>query len=218
MRGWRAPGIGLALGLAVAGCTSVPGPASTPTPAAVVPPSPSDVARLQQCLGDLDEFGIGFQLVPAFSTAKGCGFADGVKVASEGVDLNRPVALSCELALAFANFEYQDVEPLAQRYLHTTITRVYHAGSYDCRAIRGHGKGLSEHARGRAIDLIGFDLGDRTTVNVAHDWAGPGPKSEFLHALAKRACATFDVVITPDDNAEHHDHLHLDIGGKKFCG
>ena len=220
-RGWAVLGPSLGLGLLAAGCTSFGdlfAPAPAPTPAAVTAPSPADVARFQQCLGDLDELGIGFQLVPAFSTPQGCGFADGVRIASEGVDLNRPVALSCALALAFANFEYQDIEPLAQRYLHASVTRVYHAGSYNCRDIRGHGKGLSEHAFGRAIDVTGFELGDQTVVNVAHDWAGPGPKSEFLHAVAKSACTMFDAVITPDDNAEHHDHLHLDIGGRKFCG
>src|SRR5271156_3060116 len=206
---------GLALGLLLAGCVPEP---SAVRPAAVAVPRPGGLTPYQQCLGDLDDLGIDFQLVPAFTTAQGCGFADGVKIASDGVDLNRPTALSCELAVAFANFEYEWIEPLARRYLHQGVVRAYHAGTYACRDIRGNGKGLSEHAHGRAIDLIGFDLTDGTVVNVGRDWAGPGPKSEFLHALAKHACARFDVVLTPGHDAYHHDHLHLDLSGKKYCG
>jgi len=209
--------IGLMLGvLLLAAC--VPEPAAIRAPPSAAVPRPGGLTAFQQCLGDLDELGIDFQLVPAFSTAEGCGFADGVKVASEGVDLNRPTALSCELAVAFAGFEYEWIEPLARRYLHQGVKRAYHAGTYACRDIRGNGKGLSEHAHGRAIDLIGFDLTDGTVVNVGRDWAGPGPKSEFLHALAKHACERFDVVLMSGHDAYHRDHLHLDLSGKKYCG
>jgi hypothetical protein len=214
---WIIRRVGPVLGLALlAGC--VPAPADLrPAPAAVVVPPPSAVSPYQMCLGDLDELGIDFQLVPAFSTARGCGIADGVKIASDGVDLNQPVALSCELAVAVASFEYEWIEPLARRYLGQGIRRVYHAGSYACRDIRGNGHGLSEHAHGRAIDLTGFDLTDGTVINVGRDWAPPGPRSQFLHALARRACERFDVVLTPDHDAIHHDHLHLDLSGRKFC-
>jgi hypothetical protein len=209
-------GLALAL-LLLGGC--VPEPAMVrPQPAAMPVPRKDGLTAYQQCLGDLDDLGIDFQLVPAASTAQGCGMTDGVKVASEGVVLNRPTALSCELAVAFANFEYEWIEPLAHRYLKQGVTRAYHAGAYACRDIRGNGHGLSEHAHGRAIDLIGFDLTDGSVVNVGRDWAGPGPKSQFLHALVKHACQRFDVVLTPDHDAYHRDHLHLDLSGKKFCG
>jgi hypothetical protein len=206
MRGWVVLGL-----LALAGCVAEPAPIR---PVAV--PRPDHLTPYQQCLGSLDELGIEFQEVPAFVGAKGCGLTDGVKVAAEGVDLNRPTALSCELAVAFANFEYEWIEPLAQRYLKQSITRVYHAGTYACRDIRGR-KELSEHAHGRAIDVLGFDLADHTVINVEHDWRGPGPKSQFLRAVAKAACRRFDVVLTPDHDRDHRDHLHLDLSGKKFC-
>jgi hypothetical protein len=210
MRGLVLLGLGLLTGCATQTASLTPAPA-------VVAPS-GRVTPFQQCQGSLDELGIDFQLVNSPTDAKGCGIADGVKLSAEGVDLNRPAALSCELAVAFANFEYEFIQPLADRYLGQTVTRVYHAGTYACREIRGRGKGLSEHAKGRAIDVVGFDLSDGTVVNVERDWRGPGPKSEFLRTLAKRACDRFDVVLTPESNREHHDHLHFDLSGKKFCG
>ena len=219
MRVWKLI-VGGLIGVLIAGC--VPdAPSLRPQPAALKAPRPGDLSALEQCEANLDEFGIDFQRVPSFSNGKGCGMADGVKVATGGVDLNRPVALSCDLALAFAGFEYEFIQPLAVRYLRQPVTRVWHAGTYDCRDVRANGgkaKGLSEHAKGRAIDLTGFDLADGTVINIGRDWPAPGPKAEFLRALVKQACERFDVVITPDHDREHHDHLHLDLSGKKFCG
>jgi hypothetical protein len=215
MRAW----ILIVLGL-LAGCVPDAGTIRpAPQPAAVAP-KPGDLSALQQCQGSLDEFGIDFQRVPSFSNAKGCGMADGVKVATGGVDLNRPAELSCELAVAFANFEYEFIQPLALRHLRHPVTRVWHAGTYDCREVRngGKAKGLSQHAKGRAIDLTGFDVADGSVINIGRDWRTPGPKAEFLRALVKRACERFDVVLTPDHDREHHDHVHLDLSGKKFCG
>ncbi|MBI3517323.1 MAG: extensin family protein [Proteobacteria bacterium] len=218
MRAWVLLGLGL-----LSGCSMVEGlfqsaPAPKARPAAMTAPRPGGLTALQQCQASLDEFGFDFEVVPAFSTRRGCGMADGVKVAMEGVALNRPTQLSCELALAFANFEYEFIQPLALRHLKQTVTKVYHAGTYDCRDVRGNAKGLSEHARGRAIDVIGFDLSDGSVVNIERDWRGPGPKSEFLRALAKQACARFDVVLGPDHDRDHRDHLHFDLSGKKYCG
>jgi hypothetical protein len=49
------------------------------------------------------------------------------------------------------------------------------------------------------------------------DWAGTGPKRQFLRHLARRACDYFSVVLTPDSDADHHDHIHLDIGPDRRC-
>jgi hypothetical protein len=215
MRGWWLIGVLLAAGCAPDSAMVRPQPVA-PQKA----PKPGDLTALQQCQASLDEFGIDFKQVPSFSNAKGCGMADGVKVATGGVDLNRPAELSCDLAVAFANFEYEFIQPLALRHLRQPVTRVWHAGTYDCREVRngGKAKGLSQHAKGRAIDLTGFDVADGTVINIARDWRAPGPKADFLRAVAKRACERFDVVLTPDHDKDHHDHLHLDLSGKKFCG
>ena len=60
--------------------------------------------------------------------------------------------------------------------------------------------------------------GNGSVINIERDWRSPGPKSEFLRALAKQACARFDVVLGPDHDRDHRDHLHLDLSGKKYCG
>lgn len=105
------------------------------------------------------------------------------------------------------------------RVLHAPGRRVVsidHLGSFSCRAIHGSGS-LSQHALGRAIDIAGFRLSDGTTVSVEHDWSEPGPKRLFLHHLARRACSYFSVVLTPDRNADHYNHIRLDIGPERMC-
>jgi hypothetical protein len=46
---------------------------------------------------------------------------------------------------------------------------------------------------------------------------GAGPKRVFLRALAERACAYFNVVLTPETDRYHYNHLHLDIGPYRLC-
>ncbi|HXP95874.1 MAG TPA: extensin family protein, partial [Telmatospirillum sp.] len=82
----------------------------------------------------------------------------------------------------------------------------------------GRPERLSQHAFGRALDVTGFELADGTVISVMKDWRNRGAKSEFLHQVAQGACKMFSVVLTPNYNAEHHDHLHLDIGPHKLCG
>jgi hypothetical protein len=68
-----------------------------------------------------------------------------------------------------------------------------------------------------AIDISGFQLSDGTIVNVERDWAQPGPKSAFLHEVARAACGYFSVVLTPDSNADHFNHMHFDLGPDRLC-
>ena len=124
--------------------------------------------------------------------------------------------MSCGLASRLDDFAHEVVEPLAREELGRRVVRINHLGSYSCRGING-GSRLSQHALGRAIDIAGFRLSDGSTVSVEHDWNEPGPKRLFLRHLARRACGYFSVVLTPDSNAEHYNHIHLDIGPDRLC-
>jgi hypothetical protein len=75
---------------------------------------------------------------------------------------------------------------------------------------------MSEHATGRAIDLAGFELADGSRVSVKDDW-DEGQRGRFLREIATRACAYFSVVLTPETDRHHRDHLHLDVGPWRAC-
>lgn len=193
----------------VAGCaTSVPPPPPLP------PPDPAAL-----CLADLDRRHMLYQRVEDWQTPEGCGVLWAVRVNGSATQWNRPLLMSCQLAGRINDFETMAVQPLAQSLLNQPVRKMFNAGSYDCRGVRGnHSERLSQHALGRAIDLTGFELADGTVVSVRRDWPGKGPKAVFLRQLAKAACGIFNVVITPDGNALHRDHFHLDIGPYKACG
>mgnify|MGYP003632355300 CR=1 FL=1 len=83
--------------------------------------------------------------------------------------------------------------------------------SYSCRRVYGREEGRwSEHATADAVDVAGFRLEDGTQVSVLRDWDDGGPKSAFLREVRNGACDLFATVLSPDYNAAHRDHLHLD--------
>jgi hypothetical protein len=94
-----------------------------------------------------------------------------------------------------------------------------HYGTANCRRIGGgHAGTWSEHATGNAIDVAAFRLADGRRIAVRRDWAGPGRAAAFLHAVRNAACGEFATVLSPDYNAAHADHLHLDQARRGDAG
>jgi hypothetical protein len=145
-----------------------------------------------------------------------CRVDTAVRVTRVAVGLNHPAVMSCALASRLDDFEREVVQPAAKAELGRRVVRINQMGSFSCRRINGRSR-LSQHALGQAIDIGGFRLSDGTTVSVEHDWNEPGPKRLFLRHLARRACGYFSVVLTPDSNADHYNHIHLDIGPDRLC-
>jgi hypothetical protein len=179
-------------------------------------PSPSSLSG-RACLARLDTQEVAYRSVDSVSAPDTrCQIDTAVRVTRVDAGLNHPAVMSCALASRLDDFEREVVQPLAAAELGRRVVRINHLGSFSCRAVSGTGR-LSEHATGRAIDVAGFRLSDGSTVSVEHDWNERGPKRLFLHRLARRACSYFSVVLTPDSNAEHYDHIHLDIGPDRLC-
>ncbi|HST92644.1 MAG TPA: extensin family protein, partial [Brevundimonas sp.] len=57
-------------------------------------------------------------------------------------------------------------------------------------------------------------LADGRKVSVLADWDGDGPAgpegSTFLKRIRDGACRAFGTTLSPDYNAAHANHLHLD--------
>ncbi len=201
----RHPGVLAALGGAVlllAGCGGSSGPS---------------VLSGRACLARLAAQEVLYRPVDSVSAPDSrCHVDTAVRVSRVEAGLNHPALMSCGLASRLDDFEREVVQPLAKAELGQRVVRINHLGSFSCRAVNG-GSRLSQHALGLAIDIGGFRLSDGSTVSVEHDWREPGPKRLFLRHVARRACGFFSVVLTPDSNAEHHNHIHLDIGPDRLC-
>lgn len=122
---------------------------------------------------------------------------------------------TCAIDAGLARWLHRDVQPSAEAILGSRVVRLEHLGTVNCRRIGGSATGnWSEHARGNAIDVAGFVLADGRRISVLRDWdhKDQSAKSEarFLRTIRDRACASFSTVLSPDYNAAHANHLHLD--------
>jgi hypothetical protein len=188
-----------------------------------------------RCIGLLARAGIRFSVLPGRAEGAQCGYSHAIRFAPGGaVTIGyRPadVATSCAVAAALALWEWHVVEPAARRHFGQPVASIQHFGSYSCRRINGRAamsrfgsprdpkpcpgdmatcSSWSEHATANVIGIAGFTLADATNVSVASDWNGGGARAAFLREVRDGACRLFSTVLSPDYNAAHYNHLHLD--------
>jgi hypothetical protein len=70
----------------------------------------------------------------------------------------------------------------------------------------------------KAIDIIAFTLADGRIISVLKDWNGSPDAQAFLRKVRDGACNIFSVTLSPDYNAAHRDHFHVDLGLWQRCG
>lgn len=182
-----------------------------------------------QCRAFLDRSGIPSAALPAMGEGE-CRREDR-KLLSAPLRLDvalRPggAQATCTIDAGLAWWLRHGVQPAAEAALGSGVVAIQHLGTANCRRIGGGDEGnWSEHATGNAIDIAGFVLADGRRISVQKDWSGQGPSGEdgsaFLHMVRDSACTGFSTVLSPDYNAAHADHLHLDqarrSGGWSTC-
>jgi hypothetical protein len=125
--------------------------------------------------------------------------------------------MNCGLALALQRYWEESLRPLAKRVLGEELVGIGDLGVRSCRPMTGHRFLLSEHALSNAIDLASFHLGSGAVIEVERHWGGKGVEAAFLREAAHAACGHFQMVISPDYDETHRDHLHLDLGLDNAC-
>jgi hypothetical protein len=170
------------------------------------------------CLLTLASHGAPVQMTEVDAPRGACAIDDPVRADGAAIPWSKTAVASCQLVSTMELFERDVVQPAALRYFGKPVMRVDHLGAWSCRRQAGwFFPRWSEHATGKAIDVAGFELADGRRVMVADGWRPRGPAHDFLHAVARGACAYFALVLTPNTNGDHRDHLHLDVGPQKKC-
>ncbi|MGR3887910.1 extensin-like domain-containing protein [Pseudomonas sp. 1152_12] len=147
-----------------------------------------------------------------------CPLRNVLRVQGADVALSSSFLASCPLAVAFALFERHSLQPASQAVFGQAVTRVDHVGSFACRNMYNRADGrLSQHASANALDITGFRLADGRSISVLKDWPGEGDSARFLRQVRDGACEDFNVVLSPDYNAAHRNHFHLDMGRWWVC-
>jgi len=85
------------------------------------------------------------------------------------------------------------------------------------RTSRGTSGRMSQHATANAFDIAGFELADGRRINLLSHWNGDGPEAAFLRQVRDGLCEWFNVTLSPDYNALHADHFHVDMGPFLSC-
>jgi hypothetical protein len=158
--------------------------------------------------------------VAEISSPRGCELHDVERIAvGRAPAFSGSFIASCALAVDLAMFIEHVVAPAAARDMGSAVVTIEHLGTFACRPIVGAGTTteLSQHASANAIDIAGFVFANGTKVTVVHDWQGDDAKARFIHDVHDGACGIFPVVLSPDYNAAHKSHLHLDVSGFHFC-
>ncbi len=54
-------------------------------------------------------------------------------------------------------------------------------------------------------------------ISVLKDWPKQNQDAQFLRQVRDGACEAFSVVLSPDYNAAHRNHFHVDVGRWSVC-
>jgi hypothetical protein len=147
-----------------------------------------------------------------------CPLIGALRVQGGEVALSSSFLASCPLAVAYAMFEYHTLQPAAQAVYGEKVVRLDHLGSFACRNIYNRESGaLSRHASADALDIAGFRLADGRNISVLKNWPKQNQHAQFLRQVRDGACEAFSVVLSPDYNAAHRNHFHVDVGRWSVC-
>lgn len=173
------------------------------------------------CHADLRALGAAFEVLPDRQFGPGCAILGTVKLLDIGVPTTNLGAVRCGEARAYAAWARNAVAPAAYQLLGSELAKIESMGSYACRNVVGSAANAgkrSGHAIANAIDIGGFVLKDGRRISILADWSSPDPNTRaFLQTIRASACKRFGTVLSPDYNAAHRDHLHLEDDRARFC-
>lgn len=175
-----------------------------------------------QCRRQLKRLGVRFRDIEPIRDSASCGIDWPVEVSgfSGNVGMKPAATLTCDMALAFAQWTENELAPAARwRYL-SGVKTIHQGSSYSCRSIAGS-RTVSEHAKGNALDVMRIELKNGKDIDVRKPGWFAFREKGLLNTVRSDACGYFSTVLGPGYDAAHKDHFHFDIkerrNGYKAC-
>ena len=176
------------------------------------------------CMRELRKLGVEFEALSKIGNPGGnrCGIANPVRVSglASGIKVKPAATLNCQMALTFAKWVKEDVNPKARSTYLSGVDTVHQMSSYSCRTIGNKRGGTpSEHSFGNAIDIGKITLNSGKQVTVKKPGFFAIRESSMLKNIRSDACKKFTTVLGPGYNAAHADHFHFDLmdRNRKTC-
>ncbi|MEM9432484.1 MAG: extensin family protein [Pseudomonadota bacterium] len=152
----------------------------------------------------------GMAIRPIPAGLPGCGLRNGVRITKvDGVFLSTPANVDCNTARALKSWVRNGVKPaIGKRGDGVAVLKV--AAHYACRTRNNRrGARISEHGKGRAIDISAIQLKNGETITVLDGWRDPRD-GKALREMQQAACGPFGTVLGPNADRYHRDHFHFD--------
>ena len=149
----------------------------------------------------------GEPIAPIGSKVLGCGVDEPVRVTSvSGVRLSQAATVDCSIAKSLNSW----TDEVAQPAFGGKLVELQIAAHYICRG-RNNVKGakISEHGKGRAVDISAFVLSDGKVLTVARNY------NKLLRSIYKAGCGYFKTTLGPGSDGYHEDHFHFDTSARK---
>ena len=168
------------------------------------------------CAARLGEAGLEHILLPPTNSSRQCHLENTVMLQRFSTAALKPEQTRCAIAARLYLWERFVVQPAAKTHFHESVKEITHFGSYNCRTIHNSSH-MSEHATANAFDISGFVLKSGKTISVKRNWAVGVEEQAFLHDVRNGLCQYFNLTLSPDYNADHADHFHVDMGWVRDC-
>jgi hypothetical protein len=149
----------------------------------------------------------GEPMAPITSKVEACGVIEPVRLTSvSGVRLSQAATVDCSIAKSLNAW----VDEVAQPAFDGKLVELQVAAHYICRG-RNNIKGakVSEHGKGRAIDISAFILSDGKVLTVKQNY------NKLLRKIYKAGCGYFKTTLGPGSDGYHEDHFHFDTSARK---
>ena len=156
---------------------------------------------------------------PVKGEISGCGIDEAVRLRSvAGVRLSQAALVDCPTAKALKRW-VENGMTLSLRSK-GPVREIRVAAHYACRPRNNQAGGrISEHGKGRAIDISGFEMKSGRVITVLEGWDHPDTR-QAMRRMHRTACGVFGTVLGPDSDRFHRDHFHFDTAKYRngaFC-
>ena len=153
---------------------------------------------------------IGDEIDPIPGRVAGCGVAEPVFVTEvAGISLSQGAIMDCPTARALNTWVREGAIP-AVGDRGGGLSRLQVAAHYVCRT-RNHRPGarISEHGKGKAIDISAVILESGEVLELLDGWNARGER-RMWRQMYGAACGPFGTVLGPESDRYHRTHFHLD--------